>query len=93
DDEEKEEEHLAPTDSTIVSPAVDPVSSVEETGPFETDESAATPPSPPAYRTTARMPIRAQAPIPFPSEVEDDRLLAIPTPPSSSLSPWSSPLL
>ncbi|GKB35739.1 hypothetical protein Tco_0880681, partial [Tanacetum coccineum] len=39
-----------------------------------------------------RMSIRAQAPIPFLSEAEVDRLLAIPTPPPSSLTPLSSPL-
>ncbi|GJR18880.1 hypothetical protein Tco_0967407 [Tanacetum coccineum] len=47
---------------------------------------------PPAYRTTTRMSIRTQTPIPFPSEAEVDRLLAIPTPPSSPLTPLSSPL-
>ncbi|GJW97355.1 putative reverse transcriptase domain-containing protein [Tanacetum coccineum] len=47
---------------------------------------------PPAYRTTARMSIRAQTPIPFPFEVEVDRLLAIPTLPPSLLTPLSSPL-
>ncbi|GJS32182.1 hypothetical protein Tco_0530564 [Tanacetum coccineum] len=46
--------------------------SAEETKPFETDESAATPPPHPAYRVA--------------------RLLTISTPPSSPLSPWSSPL-
>ncbi|GKC32629.1 hypothetical protein Tco_1039923, partial [Tanacetum coccineum] len=45
---------------------------------------------PPAYRTTARMSIRAQTPTPFLSEAEVDRLLAIPTPPSSPLTPFSS---
>ncbi|GKE65572.1 hypothetical protein Tco_1519733, partial [Tanacetum coccineum] len=68
--EDEEEEHLAPADSTVVSPVVDPVPSAKETEPFETDESAATPPPPPAYRTTARMSIRAQAHIPFPSEAK-----------------------
>ncbi|GJS75807.1 hypothetical protein Tco_0725688 [Tanacetum coccineum] len=63
--------------------------SAEETEPFETNESAASPPlPPPAYPTTARMSIRAQAPIPFSFEAEVDRLLAIPTP----LTPLSSPL-
>ncbi|GJW51980.1 hypothetical protein Tco_0093331 [Tanacetum coccineum] len=38
------------------------------------------------------MSIRAQTPIPFSSEVEVDRLLAIPTPPSSPLTSLSSPL-
>ncbi|GJY26926.1 hypothetical protein Tco_0401652 [Tanacetum coccineum] len=45
---------------------------------------------PPIYCTTARMSIRAQTPIPFPSEAEVDRLLAIPTPPSSPLTLLSS---
>nr|GEV93081.1 putative reverse transcriptase domain-containing protein [Tanacetum cinerariifolium] len=47
---------------------------------------------PPAYRTTARMSIRAQTPTPFLSEAEVDRLLAIPTPQPSPLTPLSSPL-
>ncbi|GJS41961.1 hypothetical protein Tco_0567004 [Tanacetum coccineum] len=47
---------------------------------------------PPAYHTTTRMSIRAQTPIPFPSEAEVDRLLAIPTPPSSPLTLLSYPL-
>ncbi|GJU99936.1 hypothetical protein Tco_1329207 [Tanacetum coccineum] len=47
---------------------------------------------PPACRTTARMSIRAQTPIPFSSEAEVDRLLAIPTLPPSPLTPLSSPL-
>ncbi|GKA67664.1 hypothetical protein Tco_0767581, partial [Tanacetum coccineum] len=54
--------------------------------------SSVTPPPPPAYRTTARMSIRAQTPIPFLSKAEVDRLLAIPTPPPSQLTPLSSPL-
>ncbi|GJR53378.1 putative reverse transcriptase domain-containing protein [Tanacetum coccineum] len=53
-----------------VAPVVDHVPSSEETEPFETDESAATPPSPPAYHTTARISIRPEAPMPFPSEEE-----------------------
>ncbi|GJR62595.1 reverse transcriptase domain-containing protein [Tanacetum coccineum] len=61
------------------------VPSAKEIEPFETDESVATPPPPPpAYCTTARMSIRAQAPIPFLSEAEVDRILAIPTPPPST---------
>ncbi|GKE66782.1 hypothetical protein Tco_1520943, partial [Tanacetum coccineum] len=43
---EEEEEHLAPTDSAIL-PAIDPVPLAEETEPFETNESTATPPPPP----------------------------------------------
>nr|GFA57754.1 hypothetical protein [Tanacetum cinerariifolium] len=46
---------------------------------------------PPTYRTTARMSIRDQTPIPFPSETELSRLLSLPTP---LLSPLTSyPLL
>ncbi|GJS20652.1 hypothetical protein Tco_0449284 [Tanacetum coccineum] len=55
--DEEEEEHLAPADY-VVAPVVDHVPSSEETGPFKTDESTATPPSPPAYHTTARISIR-----------------------------------
>ncbi|GKC60600.1 hypothetical protein Tco_1088198 [Tanacetum coccineum] len=91
--DEEEEEHPAPADSTVVAlPAVDQAPSAEETEPFETDESAATPPPHPAYRVTARMSIRDEPPTPFWSEAEVARLLAIPSPPPSPLSPWSSPL-
>ncbi|GJY06957.1 hypothetical protein Tco_0374011 [Tanacetum coccineum] len=83
--EEEEEEHLALADS-VVAPVVDHVPSSEETEPFETDESAATPPSPPACRTTARISIRPEAPMPFPSEEEVERLLALPPPPSPLIS-------
>ncbi|GJW89165.1 hypothetical protein Tco_0164505 [Tanacetum coccineum] len=76
DDEEEEEEafeeeekHLALADS-VVAPVVDHVPSSEETEPFETDEFAATPPSPLACRTTARISIRPEAPMPFPLEEE-----------------------
>ncbi|GJU06997.1 hypothetical protein Tco_1123427, partial [Tanacetum coccineum] len=92
-DDEEEEEHPAPADSAAVAlPAVDQAPSTEETEPFETDESAATPPPHPAYRVTARISIPASVPTPVWSDVEVARLLAISTPPSSPLSPWSSPL-
>ncbi|GKA27595.1 hypothetical protein Tco_0713763 [Tanacetum coccineum] len=91
--DEEEEEHPAPADSTAVAlPAVDHAPSAEETKPFETDESAATPPPHPAYRVTARISIRDEPPTPFWSDTEVARLLAIPTPPPSPLSSWSSPL-
>nr|GFA54665.1 hypothetical protein [Tanacetum cinerariifolium] len=45
-------------------------------------------PSPPVHRITAKISIPVQAPTPFWSKVEIDRLLAIPSP----LSPLSSPL-
>ncbi|GJU19743.1 reverse transcriptase domain-containing protein [Tanacetum coccineum] len=45
---------------------------------------------PPVYRTTVGMSIQAQTPIPFSFKAEVDRLLAIPTPPSSPLTSLSS---
>ncbi|GJR67184.1 hypothetical protein Tco_0013249 [Tanacetum coccineum] len=91
--DEEEEEHLALADFIAVPfPAVDHVPSVEETEPFKTDESVATPPPHPTYRVTARMSVRAQKPMSLPSDTEVARLLAIPTPPPSPLSLWSSPL-
>ncbi|GJW73105.1 hypothetical protein Tco_0132475 [Tanacetum coccineum] len=45
-----------------------------------------------AYRVTARMFIRPQAPTPFLSEEVAERLLALPTPLPLPLSPYSSPL-
>nr|GFD00907.1 hypothetical protein [Tanacetum cinerariifolium] len=59
--------------------------------PFETDESAATPPPHPTYRTTARISIPAPVPMPAWTDSEVARLLAISSPPASPLSPWSSP--
>ncbi|GJT66051.1 hypothetical protein Tco_1017531 [Tanacetum coccineum] len=87
---EEEEEHLAPLDS-VVAPVVDHVPSSEETEPFETDVSAATPPSPPACHTTARISIRPEAPMPFSLEEEVERLLALPPPPPSPLISLSQP--
>nr|GEW59055.1 hypothetical protein [Tanacetum cinerariifolium] len=49
-------------------------------------------PPPPVYCVTAKMSIIEQPPTPVWSEVEIDKLLAIPLPPSSPLSLWSSPL-
>ncbi|GJW79466.1 putative reverse transcriptase domain-containing protein [Tanacetum coccineum] len=93
DDDEDEEEHPAPVDSTVVAlPAADQDPFTEETTSFETDDSAATPPPYPAYHVTARISIPAPVPTPVWSDVEVARLLAISTPPSSPLSPWSSPL-
>ncbi|GJR08338.1 hypothetical protein Tco_0790990 [Tanacetum coccineum] len=92
-DDKEEEEHLALVDSVVVVlPATEQAPSVEEREPFETDESAATSPPHPAYRVTARISIPAPVPTPLWSDAEVARLLAISTPPSSPLSPWSSPL-
>ncbi|GJU14645.1 hypothetical protein Tco_1142611 [Tanacetum coccineum] len=93
EDEEEEEEHPAPANSIVVAlPAVDHALSAEETESFKIEESAATPPLHPAYWVTAMISIRDEPPIPFWSDTEVARLLAIPTPPPSPLSPWSSPL-
>ncbi|GKD65480.1 hypothetical protein Tco_1307588, partial [Tanacetum coccineum] len=94
DRDEEEEEHPALAYYVVVAlPATDQAPSAEETEPFETDESAATPPPHPAYRLTARISIPAPVPTPVWSDAEVARLLAISIPPSSPLSPWSSPLL
>ncbi|GJR52758.1 putative reverse transcriptase domain-containing protein [Tanacetum coccineum] len=93
DGDEEEEDRLVHADSVVVAlPATDQAPSAEETEPFETYESAATPPPHPAYRMTARISIPAPVPTPVWSDAEVARLLAISTPPSSPLSPWSSPL-
>ncbi|GKC78434.1 hypothetical protein Tco_1129208, partial [Tanacetum coccineum] len=92
EEDEEEEEHPAPAESIVVAlPAVDHAPYAEETGPFETDESAATPPPHPAYRVTARISIRDEPPTPFWYDTKVARLLAIPTLPPLPLSPWSSP--
>ncbi|GJW18673.1 hypothetical protein Tco_0026109 [Tanacetum coccineum] len=91
--DEEEEEHPAPANSIVVAlSVVDHTPSAEETELFEIDESAATPPPHPAYRVTAMISIRDEPPTPFWSDTEVARLLVIPTPPPSPLSPWSSPL-
>ncbi|GJT84341.1 hypothetical protein Tco_1058683, partial [Tanacetum coccineum] len=88
-DEEAEEEHLAPAYLVVVAlPAIAP--SAEETEPFKTDESAATPPPHPAYRMTARISILEPLPVAARSDSKVARLLAIFSPPASPLSPWSS---
>nr|GFC38921.1 hypothetical protein [Tanacetum cinerariifolium] len=89
DSEEEEEEHLAPT---ILAPALySSVSASEETEPFEEGESAATPP-PFGYRVAFRISVQPHIFMPFRSESEVERLLAIPTPPLSPVSPTSYPL-
>nr|GEV85071.1 hypothetical protein [Tanacetum cinerariifolium] len=82
----------APADSVVVAPtAADQAPSAEETEPFETDESAATPLPHPPYHMTARISIPAPVPMPAWTNSEIVRLLAMSSPPASPLSPWSSP--
>ncbi|GKA32488.1 hypothetical protein Tco_0718855 [Tanacetum coccineum] len=83
DEDEEEEEHLAPADSIVVAlPATDQAPSAKETELFETDESAATPPPHHAYRVTTRISIPDPVPTPLWSDAE------IPSP-SLPLSPSS----
>ncbi|GKB17032.1 putative reverse transcriptase domain-containing protein [Tanacetum coccineum] len=89
EDDDEEEEYLALA-NFVIAPTVDYVPSSEETEPFKMDESAATPPSPPTHRTTARISIRPEAPMPFPLEEEVERLLVLPPSPLILLSPPSA---
>nr|GEV22938.1 hypothetical protein [Tanacetum cinerariifolium] len=91
--DEEEVEYLVPADSTAVTLlAVDHALSAEETKPFETNESAATPPPHPLYRVITRMSITPQTAISLPSDTEIAKLMAIPTLPPSPLSSLSLPL-
>nr|GFC59712.1 hypothetical protein [Tanacetum cinerariifolium] len=75
--DEEEEEHPASADSVVVaSTAADQAPSVEETEPFETDESTATPSPHPAYRITARISI--PAPLPSASSRDDKPEVTLP---------------
>nr|GEY60037.1 hypothetical protein [Tanacetum cinerariifolium] len=80
DEEESSEDDEDDEDDYMDAP------SAEETEPFETDESAATPPHP-AYRMTVRIFIPAPVPMPAWTDSEVVRLLAISSPPASPLSP------
>nr|GFB10960.1 hypothetical protein [Tanacetum cinerariifolium] len=92
DSEEEEEEHLA---LIVSAPAL--YTSIlafeesDETEPFEEGETAATPP-PFGYHVAARISVQPHILMPFRSESEVKRLLAIPTPPLSPVSPTSYPL-
>nr|GFA18016.1 reverse transcriptase domain-containing protein [Tanacetum cinerariifolium] len=92
--DEEEEEHPAPVDSIVVaSTTADQAPSAEETEPFETDESAATPSPHPAYRMTTRISIPAPVPMPTwsDSEIPFPSLPPILSPPSPVLSPAPPP--
>ncbi|GJS30630.1 putative reverse transcriptase domain-containing protein [Tanacetum coccineum] len=90
DDEEGSSEDNEDDDMDIE--ADDDEEEEEHLAPADSVVSAATPPPHPAYRVTARISIPAPVPTPLWSDAEVARLLAISTPPSSPLSPWSSPL-
>nr|GEY70302.1 hypothetical protein [Tanacetum cinerariifolium] len=89
---EEEEEHLAPTVPALpLHSSISAFEDFDQTEPFEEGETAATLP-PSAYRVTARISVRPHIPMPFPLESEVEKLLAIPTPPLSPVSPTSYPL-
>nr|GFD10356.1 hypothetical protein [Tanacetum cinerariifolium] len=78
DSEEEEEEYLA---LTVLAPALySSVLESDETEPFEEGETAATPP-PFGYRVAVMISVQPHILMPFRSESEVERLLAIPTPP------------
>ncbi|GJU43986.1 hypothetical protein Tco_1201252 [Tanacetum coccineum] len=92
DDDEEEVEHLAPADYVVVALlATDLAPSAEETEPFETVESAATPPPHPVYRVTARISIPAPVPTPVWSDAEIPSPSLPLSPPSPVLSPAPPP--
>nr|GEU84332.1 hypothetical protein [Tanacetum cinerariifolium] len=93
DSEDEEEEYLASTVPALaLHSSISASEDSDQTKPFEEDETAATPPSS-AYCVTARISVRPHIPMPFPSDSEVERLLAIPTPPLSPVSTTSYPLL
>nr|GEU73579.1 reverse transcriptase domain-containing protein [Tanacetum cinerariifolium] len=80
DEEEEDEESFG-----------DEVDDEEEDEDEEEEHPASADSVPPhVHRVTARMSVRAQTPISLPSEIEVARLLAIPTPPPSPLSPLAA---
>nr|GEV92195.1 hypothetical protein [Tanacetum cinerariifolium] len=92
DSEEEEKEHLAPTVPTPTLHSSIPASEdSDETEPFEEGETTATPP-PFGYRIAAKISVQPHILMPFHSESEVERLLAIPTPPLSLVLPTSYPL-
>nr|GFB12534.1 hypothetical protein [Tanacetum cinerariifolium] len=92
DSEEEEEEHLAPTVPALALHSSIPAFEYsDETEPFEEGETAPTPP-PFGYRVTARISVQPHILMLFRSKSKVERLLAIPTPPLSPLSPTSYPL-
>nr|GFA14022.1 hypothetical protein [Tanacetum cinerariifolium] len=92
DSEEEEEEHLAPTvPNPALHSSIPAFEDSNEIEPFEEGETAATPP-PFRYRVVVRISVQPHILMPFRSESEVKRLLAIPTSPLSPVSPTSYPL-
>ncbi|GJV65548.1 hypothetical protein Tco_1476376 [Tanacetum coccineum] len=77
EEDEEEEEHLAPADSAVIVPTVELVSLLEGTEPV------IPPPSTDITTTRDRITVQLQASISLSPEAEVERLLAMPTPPSS----------
>ncbi|GKE49787.1 hypothetical protein Tco_1481045 [Tanacetum coccineum] len=97
DEEDEEEEHLAPADSTTLL-AIDLVPLAEDTKAFEIDESAPTPPVPSPRLHRARIFVRPQTPMAASTEYASAPTPLSPppfplTPLSSSLPQISSPPL
>nr|GEZ17988.1 hypothetical protein [Tanacetum cinerariifolium] len=89
---EEEEEHLALTvHASALHSSIFAFEDSDQTEPFEEGETAATPP-PSAYRVAAKIFVRPHIPMSFHSKSEVKRLLAIPTPSLSLVSPTSYPL-
>nr|GEX73051.1 hypothetical protein [Tanacetum cinerariifolium] len=92
ENEEEEEEHLALiVHALALHSSISAFEDSDQTEPFEEGVTAATPP-PSAYHVAARISVRPHIPMPFRSESEVERLLAIPTPSLSSVSPFLMPL-
>nr|GEX78982.1 hypothetical protein [Tanacetum cinerariifolium] len=90
--EEEEEEHLAPTvPAPALHSSIPAFKDFDETEPFEEGETAATPPQF-GYRVATRISVQPHILMPFHLESEVERLLAIPTPLLSPVSPTSYPL-
>nr|GEW63954.1 reverse transcriptase domain-containing protein [Tanacetum cinerariifolium] len=86
-EEEEEEEHLASADSAVVIPIDELISSPKGTEP------TIPPPSTDTTAIGARITIRPHTSISLPPEAEDERLLAMPTPPPSPLTSLSPPFV
>nr|GEY38624.1 putative reverse transcriptase domain-containing protein [Tanacetum cinerariifolium] len=92
DSEEEEEEHLALTvPASALHSSIFASEDSDQIEPFEKGKTAATPP-PSAYCVITRISVRPHIHMPFHSELEVKRLLAIHTPPLSLVSPTLYPL-